>query len=203
MTIRDLDRSACGGTHVRATGEIGPILIRRSERVKKKVRLEFVCGARAVRQARADLDLLARLAGHFSAAADELPALVEAQRAELKAAVGARRELEERLARYRARELYEAAPDGAPRRIVVREEKGPIERLRPLAQAVAAMPRTLFVGWTVDPPAIVLGASADSGIDAGATLKAALAGVEGRGGGNAALAQGTAPSAAAVEQVAR
>ena len=29
VTIRDLDRSACGGTHVRATGEIGPILIRR------------------------------------------------------------------------------------------------------------------------------------------------------------------------------
>ena len=65
MTIRDLDRSACGGTHVRATGEIGPILIRRSERVKKNVRLEFVCGARAVRRARADLDLLARLAGQL------------------------------------------------------------------------------------------------------------------------------------------
>jgi alanyl-tRNA synthetase len=200
VTIRDLDRSACGGTHVRTTGEIGPILIRKSERVKKNARLEFVCGARAVRRARADLDLLSRLAGHFSAAADELPALVAAQRAELKAAVGARRELEESLARYRARELYDAIPDGAPRRIVVREEKGPIERLRPLAQTVAAMPRALFVGWTADPPALLLGASEDSGIDAGAALKAALANVEGRGGGNARLAQGTAPSAAAVEQ---
>ena len=118
--------------------------------MKKNVRLEFVCGARAVRRARADLDLLSRLAGHFSAAAVELPALVEAQRAELKAAVDARRELEESLARYRARELYDAVPDGAPRRIVVREEKGPIERLRPLGQAVAAMPRALFVGWTAD-----------------------------------------------------
>jgi alanyl-tRNA synthetase len=201
VTIRDLDRSACGGTHVRATGEIGPILIRKSERVKKNVRLEFVCGARAVRRARTDLDLLTRLAGHFSAAADELPALVEAQRAELKAAVGARRELEESLARYRAGELYDAAPDGAPRRIVVREEEGPIERLRPLAQAVAAMPRALFVGWTAVPPAIVLAASADSEVDAGATLRSALESVGGRGGGNARLAQGTAPSAAAVEQV--
>jgi alanyl-tRNA synthetase len=200
VTIRDLDRSACGGTHVRATGEIGPIMIRRSERVKKNVRLEFVCGARAVRRSRADLDLLSRLAGHFSAAAEELPALVEAQHAELKGAFVARRELEETLARYRARELYDAAPDGAPRRIVVREEKGPIERLRQLAQALAAMPRALFVGWTADPPAILVGASEDSGIDAGAALKAALASVEGRGGGNARLAQGTAPSAAAVEQ---
>jgi len=201
VTIRDLDRSACGGTHVRATGEIGPILIRRSERVKKNIRLEFLCSARAARRARADLDLLARLAGSFSAAADELPALVEAQRAELKAAAGARRELEERLARYRARELYDTAPDGSPRPIVVREEKGPIDRLRPLAQAIAAMPRALFVGWTVDPPAIVVATSADAGVDAGAALKSALEAVGGRGGGNPRLAQGTAGSAAAAERV--
>jgi alanyl-tRNA synthetase len=200
VTIRDLDRSACGGTHVRATGEIGPILIGKSERVKKNVRLELVCGGRAVRRARADRDLLARLAGHFSAAADELPALVEAQRIELKAAAAARRELEEGLARYRARELYDAAPGGAPRRIVVREEKGPIDRLRPLAQAVAGMPGALFVGWTADPPALLVATSADSGWDAGAALKSALQAVGGRGGGNARLAQGTAPSVAAVEQ---
>jgi alanyl-tRNA synthetase len=201
VTIRDLDRSACGGTHVDATGEIGPILILRSERVKHNVRLEFVCGARAARRARADLDLLARLAGTFSAAVDELPALVEAQRAELKAAGGARRGLEESLARYRARELYDTAPDGSPRRIVVREEKGPIDRLRPLAQAIAAMPRALFVGWTEDPPAIVVATSADSGVDAGAALKSALEAVGGRGGGNPRLAQGTAGSAAAAERV--
>ena len=200
VTIRDLDRSACGGTHVSATGEIGPILIRKSERVKKNVRLEFACGARAVRRARADLDLLTRLAGHFSAAVDELPALVKAQRAELKAAAGVRRELEESLARYRARALYDTTPDGTPRRIVVREEAGPIDRLRPLAQAIAALPRALFVGWTAHPPAIVVAASADSGVDAGAALRSALDKVGGRGGGNARLAQGTAVSAAAVEQ---
>jgi alanyl-tRNA synthetase len=200
VTIRDLDRSACGGTHVHATGEIGPILIRKSERVKKTVRLEFLCGARAVRRARADLDLVTRLAAHFSAAPDELPALVEAQRAELKAAASARRELEESLARHRARELYEAAPAGDVKRIVVREEKGPIERLRPLAQALGAMPRAMFVGWTADPPGLLLAASEDSGVDAGATLRSALEAVGGRGGGNARLAQGTAPSAEALER---
>src|SRR5581483_9509368 len=31
ILIDGLDRSACGGTHVRATGEIGPILIRKAE----------------------------------------------------------------------------------------------------------------------------------------------------------------------------
>jgi alanyl-tRNA synthetase len=202
VTIRDLDRSACGGTHVRATGEIGPILIRKAERVKKNVRLEFLCGTRAVRRARADLDLLTRLAGRFSAAPDELPDLVEAQRAELKEAAAIRRVLEENLAALRARDLYAAStPDGSGlRSIVLREEMGPIDRLRPLAQAVAGMPQALFVGWTADPPALMVSASADSGLDAGRMLKASLEQVGGRGGGNARVGQGTAPSASALEE---
>jgi alanyl-tRNA synthetase len=58
----------------------------------------------------------------------------------------------------------------------------------------------LFVGWTADPPALLVATSVDSGWDAGGALKSALQAVGGRGGGNARLAQGTAPSAAAVEQ---
>ena len=202
VTIRDLDRSACGGTHVRATGEIGPILIRKAERVKRNVRLEFLCGMRAVRRVRADLDLLTRLAGQFSAAAADLPALVEAQRAELKEAAAARRELEENLAALRARDLYAAStPDGSGvRSIVVREETGPIDRLRPLARAVAGMPRALFVGWTADPPALLVATSADSGLDAGRMLRSALEQVGGRGGGNERAGQGTAPSASALDE---
>ncbi len=200
VTIRDLDRSACGGTHVRATGEIGPILIRKAERVKRNVRLEFLCGTRAVRRARADLDLLTHLAGQFSAAAADLPALVEAQRAELKEAAAARRGLEENLAALRARDLYAAStPDGSGvRSIVVREETGPIDRLRPVARAVAGMPRALFVGWTADPPALMVATSADSGLDAGRMLRSALEQVGGRGGGNERAGQGTAPSASAL-----
>lgn len=202
VTIRDPDRSACGGTHVSATGEIGPVLLLRSERVKQNVRLEFLCGERAVRRARADLDLLTGLSGRLSAAPDELPGLLEAQRAELKEAAAAPRRLEETLAALRARDLYAAAqpgPDGM-RAVVVREERGPVERLRPLAQAVAAKPRALFVGCTADPPAITLAVSADSGLDAGRLLKASLQAVGGRGGGDTRTAQGTAPSAAALEQ---
>jgi len=202
VTIRDLDRSACGGTHVRATGEIGPIFIRKSERVKKNVRLEFLCGMRAVRQARADLDLLTGLAGQFTAAAADLPALVDAQRAELNEAATARRELEENLAALRALDLYAAStPDGSGvRAIVVREETGPIDLLRPLARAVSGMPRALFVGWTADPPALLVATSADSGLDAGWMLRSALHQVGGRGGGNERAGQGTAPSASALAE---
>jgi alanyl-tRNA synthetase len=41
ITIDGFDRSACGGTHVSATGEIGPILVRKVERAHQSIRLSF------------------------------------------------------------------------------------------------------------------------------------------------------------------
>lgn len=195
VTIRDLDRSACGGTHVRATGEIGPILIGRIERVRQRVRIEFLCGARAVRRTRADRDLLSGIAAPLSAAADELPALLEAQRGELRESAAAVRRLEAALAGYRANELYRATPPDPAglRRIVLRENEGGVEHLRALAHAVTTLPRAVLLATIADPPAILLAASADAGIDAGRELKAALTAAGGRGGGNPTLAQGTAP----------
>lgn len=194
VSIEALDRSACGGTHVRTTGEIGPILIGKTERMRKQVRLEFVCGARAVRRARANQELLQRLALAASAAPDELPALFEAQRAELKAAHAARREAEARLHEVRAQELYAAAPvDAAGIRRVTVNDAASLEHLRSLAQSYIALPRAVFVGLLPTPPTVLLAASADAGIDAGAALKRVLGDVGGRGGGNARLAQGSVP----------
>ena len=106
ISIEDLDRSACGGTHVRATGEIGAILIRKTERIRKGIRVEFVCGGRAIIRARGDYSLLSRLAAEFPASAEELPRLLARQREEVKQTSAVLRELEGRVDLCRARELY-------------------------------------------------------------------------------------------------
>ena len=203
VTIRNLDRSACGGTHVRATGEIGPILIGKVERVRKGTRVEFLCGARSIRRARAEHALLSRLAGDFSASAEELPGLIDTLRGEIKEASAVRCDLETRLDAYRARELYlAAAPDvTGMRRVVVRDERGSLEELRGVAQAFISMPRVIFVGAAARPPGVVLATSPDSGVDAAGVLKGLLASVGGRGGGSATLAQGTVPGRQQLEQV--
>jgi alanyl-tRNA synthetase len=62
ISIHDFDLSACGGTHVRHTGQIGCILLRKTEKVRQGIRVEFVCGQRAVKTARRDYTTLAECA---------------------------------------------------------------------------------------------------------------------------------------------
>lgn len=49
VEIYDIDASPCGGTHLRNTGEIGIIKIRNWEKHKGHIRVEFVCGNRALK----------------------------------------------------------------------------------------------------------------------------------------------------------
>jgi alanyl-tRNA synthetase len=201
VEIEGTDRSACGGTHVRGTGEIGPVVVRRIEKYKQATRVEFICGWRALARARADFDALSTIAGSLTASIDEVPALVAAQAAHLKEVETDARKRGEELAKYQARERYDAAvPDAnGVRRIT--EAATSMDPLRAMAQAISALPNATYVGTVASPPGIVFAASADSGINAGELLKSALSANGGRGGGSPRVAQGTVPDAAALQRV--
>jgi alanyl-tRNA synthetase len=202
ISIQDLDRSACGGTHVRATGEIGPILLRKLDRVRGNLRIEFVCGGRAVARARADFEALSQIARIFSASLDESPAMVEAQREKLQASEKAARRLATELAESKGRELYaETAPGEDGIRRVLRRVETLAEEARAEAQSFTAAGPAIFLAVADNPPTILLAASKHSGIHAGDVLKRAVTEAGGRGGGNAALAQGSVPSKEAIERL--
>jgi alanyl-tRNA synthetase len=203
VSVEGLDRSACGGTHVRATGEVGPILVRKLDRVRQTVRVEFLCGGRSVRRARADYEALSKTAQLFSSPLDEVPAMVAAQLETARATDKARRKLELDLAAYQGRELYLATAPGADgvRRVTRRVAKGSLEELRAIAQNFTAQPKAVFIATLADPPSVLLAASADAGIDAGKALKAAIAEAGGRGGGSARIAQGSVAEAGMLDRV--
>jgi len=192
ISIQDLDRSACGGTHVRATGEIGSLLIRKQERIRGNLRIEFLCGQRAVKRARADFEALSAIGRSFSSTLDETPALVAAQLEKFQESDRARRRLSTELAQARGRELYAQTtpgPDGV-RRIQQRVDSLS-DDVRAEAQSFTAGEKSIFVALAANPPSVLLAASKDSGINA----KEALLKAGARGGGTHAMAQGRLNSA--------
>ena len=203
VSIQGLDRSACGGTHVRSTGEIGPIFVRKLDRVRGNVRIEFLCGGRAIRRAREDFELLSKIARTFSSSLDETASLVAAQQERLAESEKARRRLANDLALLQGRELYDtASEEGGVRYAEYCVPAGGIdEAVRTLAQSFTSRPAAVFLATSKEPLSILLAASDGSPVHVGEVLKSALTASGGRGGGNARMAQGSVPSAEALQQV--
>jgi alanyl-tRNA synthetase len=202
VSIEGIDRSACGGTHVRTTAELAPILIRKLEKFRGNIRVEFVCGVRGLCQARQDYRTLAEIGRTLSIPIEETPALVAAQVEKAKALEKTAQRLAAELAQREGRELYASLePDSEGIRKTV--QRGIIDdAMRTRAQAFAAGSKAVFVALCADPPSVLLAASADSGVHAGQRVKAALAASGGRGGGNQSLAQGSVPTTEALRAVA-
>ena len=200
VSIQDLDRSACGGTHVSSTAEIGPILIRDVQKMRGNARVEFVCGLRALGRARNDYRLLSEIGRTISASFERAPEWIASASARLKALEKSNQRLASELALREGRELHASAapgPDGL-RRLV---QRGAIDdAMRSRAQAFTSGGKALFLAICDDPPSLLLAASSDSGIHSGDLLKPILTSAGGRGGGNPNLAQGSLPSVEALEQ---
>lgn len=190
VSIEGLDRSACGGTHVRSTAEVGPILLRRTERIRGNTRLEFVCGTRALERAQADFSLLSELTRATAVRIEKLPEHVEKVQTRVADAEKERRNLGIELARVQGAQLYrEIQADGDGLRRLMLNVVNIDEPVRSKLQAFVAGGKALAVAAT--DASVAVFCSADSGLEAGAAVKSS--GV--RGGGNSTAAQGSLPNA--------
>jgi alanyl-tRNA synthetase len=197
VEIEDLDLNACGGTHVRSTGQIGGLLLRSTEKMRKGLRVEFVCGQRAVASARRDFELLTRTGALLSVGKPEIPASIERLQAEAKVAAKERQKIREDLAEYHAASLI-AEHSIEDRLRVVRKvfADRDAEYIRILASRIcASAPRTLalLASTPREPAAIVMACSGDVSVSCGALMREALADLGLRGGGSSGLAQAQAP----------
>ena len=208
IEIEGFDLSACGGTHVKRTGEIGTIAARRIELVKGNTRVEFVCGYRALRSARRDFLNLSEAGRLLSGAADQVPVLAAKQSQELRAAVRAREKLAGRVAEYRVAELLSTVPLRNGRR-VVRHVFSAEELLeaKMIAHAVAKQPSAVALvavkgtqgakaqdvkaqGVKGSSTALFFAQSAGGTADMSALLRQTVATFGGKGGGTRDFAQG-------------
>ena len=194
IEIDEIDVNACGGTHVEATGQIGGLLIRGTERMRQGVRVEFVCGIRAIVTARQDLITLTRTAAALSVGRIDVGDAVDRLLAEGKAANKGRQKLTEELAGYQASslllEVSSQPGQKVLRQIFADRDAGYLKLLA--SRMITSAPKTcvLLASTQEEPARVIVAASSDAGIDCGTLLREALAAYGLRGGGSPSMAQG-------------
>ena len=201
IDIRDFDLSACGGTHVNQTGQIGCILLRKTEKVRQGWRVEFVAGQRAVATARRDFTTLTETAALFSAYIYDVPTQTRKSLDEIRSLRKQREESQEELAEAQAESMLAEIPEVNGRRVIVRAfANRDMNSLKLLAQKLTcgATDVIALLGTTSPQPSLVFAQSAGQSADMGRLMKEILAEVGGRGGGSKDMAQGGVPNAESV-----
>jgi alanyl-tRNA synthetase len=197
IDIAGFDKSACGGTHVRMTGEIGPILVTRLERAKKQTRLEFLCGNRVVRYAREANRTLEAISQTVSTPPLESAAAVKLIWDDLQRSRKQVEDLELKLLDVEAAEF--PVRDGFA--LAAFKDRG-IEKIKLLALKITARPGIVaLLADESDQVRVVFARSADSNVDVASILKRTIEKFGGRGGGKPSLAQGGGLVAGSVTEI--
>jgi len=188
----------CGGTHVTALGDIGPLKIVSEGSIGSNLRrIEAVTGLGTVERLRRDEDLLAGAAERLGVAPDQVVTGLDKRLDELKALRDEVKVLKRQTATGQAGNLAAAAFDGV---VVARVDGLDRDGLRDLAVAVRdadGVRAVVIIGEPVGGGVgLVSAVAADSGLNAG-ELIAASAKTVGGGGGKApdlAVAGGRDPA---------
>ena len=193
VEIEKFDYSACGGTHVRWTGEIGPVKVVKTERRKDQTRVTFLCGWRAVRDYAAKHALLMQAANLFSNEYSQVPELIARLQEQNKQV---QRELDARnrqLLTYAADALLAGGTQigdvNAIAHLFTDKDAGEV---RHMAAHVQAQPGqvALLASTHGGKVAVVFARSEGVDLHAGNLLRDALKQYGGGGGGRPDLAQG-------------
>jgi len=202
VEVEGFDLSPCGGTHVKAAGEVGPIVITKSERRGSETRVEFLCGGRALADYRRQRRIVGELTNQFSVGDWEL---VEAVNRLVEEAKRYRKELnvaKDQLLDYEAARLWAEAEERGGLRIVMAVLfEGDGGTLKGLAQRLAKREACVaFLGLKGDRALLVFARSADLPYDMSALLKGACEIIGGGGGGRPDMAQGGGPAGDRLEE---
>ena len=188
----------CGGTHVRATGDIGTIKIVSEGSIGSNLRrIEAVTGEASVALLQRDERVLAEAAKLLGTSGDDLVGGVQRKLDELRALGDEVKALRAKLATGRATDLAATASDGV---VVQRVDALDTGELRELALAVRNQPDVdvvVLVGATPSGGvSLVAAVKPATGIQASSLIKDAAKAVGGGGGGkgDVATAGGRDPS---------
>lgn len=203
IDIKEFDLNACGGTHARSTGQIGGLLLRRTEKVKQGVRVEFVCGLRAVITARRDFELLTDSAALYPCAPVDLAANIAKQREDARQQQKREAHLLEEIAELKSAQMLDQFSGGSTPKVIAElfPDRDSVF-IKLLAQRLTRKAGILaLLGSSQTSPALVFARSADMSPDMGTMLRELVTKAGGRGGGSKDFAQGGIPDSAQLQPI--
>jgi alanyl-tRNA synthetase len=186
IEIDAADLQPCGGTHVKSTGQIGLVLVRRCSKIRQDWRVEFACGARAERLASGDFQMLREVSDRLSCSPDDAPAAIGKLTAERDAHFKSLRSTLEQLAGVLSKAMVSEASLARNGLWIVAQllrEVHP-ELLLPLATELAKHEKAVALLVHEETGQIVFAQHASAGTDLAAILKRVLAVTPGKGGGS-------------------
>jgi len=195
------DVQACGGTHVSRTGEIGTIKVLKTEPVQDGVeRIVFAAGEAAIEATQRTEDALYDAADVLDVTPLDVPETAERFFIEWKERGKEIDRLTEELAEARAAAgADEISIDGVP--VVIQRVDSDPGELRAMANAIVDDGTVAVLGSGAGGSAqFVVGAPADSGVNAGEVVGQLAGKVGGGGGGPADFAQGGGPDVDALDE---
>ncbi len=199
----DWEVQACGGTHVKNTGEIGLIRILHTERVQDGVeRIIFNAGIQALRTIQKDSEILTKISERLNSPSEKLEAATERLITECKEARNERERLVKELVERDTVNLTEKAEAAKMKRIndlkVVAQEFEPLDidrMIKTASQLIKKDTRTVVAFYGKDEKSarivVMVGKEAlRKGIDARQIANEAATKLGGGGSGRSDFAQG-------------
>ena len=195
VEISGFDRSACGGTHVSRTGQVGVIKILAWEKVRHHTRLHFACGRRALLDYQDRHRVTRELVGTLGVQESDLGAAVNRVLQASRAGQEEVQKLRAELLRFQAQEWLKQARvvdvHGKPSRLAVAELKLP-EGMKPKQVAGAVIEAgadIAVIGCRGATMTAVLMCESYVSIDCGQAVRNVCSILNLRGGGSKTFAQ--------------
>lgn len=193
INIEGYEYNACGGTHVKNTGEVGIVKIVKTENYKGGTRLEFLCGQRALRDYRIKNSMVFDLAAKLTCSPHDLEGNLDKNLKENKKLKKDISELNNLINEFKAKELRGGAIRKDKVNYIFNKSDDDVKDLRYICSNITGDDDNLvvLVSERENKCNFILGQSKNLSFDLKTIFEVCRPLIEGKGGGSNNLMQAT------------